>query len=935
MIVVINALILVPTAYLSADSSNAGNISAEEARIKIEQMGLNYNDNDYRKAIKADNREAVELYLAGGMSPNISGASLDTPILFDLSERGMLEMVQLLIKGGADINATNYGGKTVLQTAASHGNGAIVYELIKAGAKITKEAKTAAAGGGYTDIAKMMEDAESGILNEKIVTNYLLVHRVEDKQCQEKAVADLIRKGADVNKRNSYRQTLLMIANKNNCNEIASMLMKAHAKVNEMDKFHRTVLMHACEKKNANIVRMLLEGGANANMKDDEGVSALIRAAKNGYYENVIELLKHGAQMNDRDSLLGRTALMWAAYYGHKNVVHELLQAGANPDEKDYEGWTALHWAVYKGNDFLLKKLSQISVHIHASSAADKHVKVDEMNREAMVKDLIDHGADANAVSNTLGISPIMWASFGGEEGTIEMLIEAGAQTNAKTKYYDMNPLIFAFLGGNAKLPQQLESSWSCKNSCDNSRINVCVNQLLLELLRKVPWTGSHDEPYFDEDFIDDRLKETALHALSRTANGVLSLLTFMKNHPNIDQHTLSSFIKFESIKDKLDRNFWVSVTRNLENTPDVVKSFVTRLPYEERLQLEDIWIEWLNKVNSKSLKNENNSISIVKHATDALYGIYDERLIPVYNNLLSITAPNYLTIEPAEYLYRMGDPKSYQRIASYLGSNTGKWSPLLTIADEKNAVDYVKRFGSPNSQNLDKLPKNRPDLARGAVRYILNNPEYLAYLKNESSASASPQKSNLLEFISNGASVLKDEELIEWLHKAEQWKLPEFMMVWIKIMENRDTGTGNNELFKYATIECYSANFNSDSCGKLKSSAARALGKRLLGQHRTGIIKQLESMPENKRAELVLLIMKSMNIFPCIFLEGEQNTPPCHSCFISETPRQNCGEWCCVPPESPRYYIHHDIADEPLAPLLQKYEDKILDWIRWARFFY
>jgi ankyrin repeat protein len=59
----------------------------------------------------------------------------------------------------------------------------------------------------------------------------------------------------------------------------------------------------------------------------------------------VVELLiKHGAQPN-ATTATGFVALFWAARYGHYKVAKVLVDAGADVNARDRDGQTALKWA--------------------------------------------------------------------------------------------------------------------------------------------------------------------------------------------------------------------------------------------------------------------------------------------------------------------------------------------------------------------------------------------------------------------------------------------------------------------------------------------------------------------------------------------------------------------------------------------------------------
>ncbi|HET9467548.1 MAG TPA: ankyrin repeat domain-containing protein, partial [Vicinamibacterales bacterium] len=139
-----------------------------------------------------------------------------------------------------------------------------------------------------------------------------------------KAVADLLRSGADVNAANRYGVPPLSLAATNG---------------------------------NAAILELLLKAGANPNATQAEGETALMTAARTGVPAAVKTLLAHGADVNAKESWRGQSALMWAAAEGHAETIQLLLEAGAQINARSDAGWTALLFAAREGQIAAVKTL--------------------------------------------------------------------------------------------------------------------------------------------------------------------------------------------------------------------------------------------------------------------------------------------------------------------------------------------------------------------------------------------------------------------------------------------------------------------------------------------------------------------------------------------------------------------------------------------------
>ena len=105
------------------------------------------------------------------------------------------------------------------------------------------------------------------------------------------------------------------------------------ADVNAKNTFGSTALMMAsyCGYTNGNyteVVKLLLDKGADVNIKGKEGLTALMEASSGGYAEVVKLLLAKGADINVKNSK-GETALVIAKDKGQKEIVGILERTGA------------------------------------------------------------------------------------------------------------------------------------------------------------------------------------------------------------------------------------------------------------------------------------------------------------------------------------------------------------------------------------------------------------------------------------------------------------------------------------------------------------------------------------------------------------------------------------------------------------------------------
>jgi hypothetical protein len=155
-------------------------------------------------------------------------------------------------------------------------------------------------------------------------------------------VRELIRKGADVNARETDKMTALHAAVESGNVEIVRILLQTGAKVNARTDSRRTPLMMLDGDAKPELVNLLLKHGAKVTALDDGKSTVLINAANFNVPAEVLQILIGAGAKVDAQNNEGRTALMEAAYEENLEAVKTLLEAGAKVDLRDDEGKTAL-----------------------------------------------------------------------------------------------------------------------------------------------------------------------------------------------------------------------------------------------------------------------------------------------------------------------------------------------------------------------------------------------------------------------------------------------------------------------------------------------------------------------------------------------------------------------------------------------------------------
>ena len=184
-------------------------------------------------------------------------------------------------------------------------------------------------------------------------------------------------------------------------------LVRAGADIDARDGFGRTPLMVAAYRRDVAVARALIGLGANVNALEHQSYDVITIAAVQNDLEMLNLATASGGNARAITSPYGGTALIAAAHLGHAEVVEALLAARAPVDHVNNLGWTALIEAIVLGD------------------GGARH--------QATVQALIKGGASLNH-GNRDGATPLSLARAKGYAGIVKMLEQAGAEASAPAK---------------------------------------------------------------------------------------------------------------------------------------------------------------------------------------------------------------------------------------------------------------------------------------------------------------------------------------------------------------------------------------------------------------------------------------------------------------------------------------------------------------------
>ncbi|KAM8954198.1 ankyrin repeat domain-containing protein 6 isoform 2-T2 [Pelodytes ibericus] len=271
--------------------------------------------------------------------------------------KGQVDNVVQLINKGAKVAVTKHG-RTPLHLAANKGHLNVVQILLKAGCELD-----------------IQDDGHQTALHRAAVVG------------NSDILAVLIQEGCALDRQDKDGNTALHEASWHGFSQSVKLLVKAGANVLARNKAGNTPLHLACQNGHSQSCRILLLAGSRADLKNNAGDTCLHVAARYNHLSIIRVLLSAFCSVNEKNQA-GDTPLHVAAALNHRKVIKVLLEAGADATLLNNVNQIALDTARHNNNcdvALLLTKAPQVLRFSRGRSLRKKREKLKEERRTQSV----------------------------------------------------------------------------------------------------------------------------------------------------------------------------------------------------------------------------------------------------------------------------------------------------------------------------------------------------------------------------------------------------------------------------------------------------------------------------------------------------------------------------------------------------------------------
>ncbi|XP_072851404.2 poly [ADP-ribose] polymerase tankyrase-2 isoform X2 [Pogona vitticeps] len=249
------------------------------------------------------------------------------------------QVCELLLRKGANINEKTKDFLTPLHVASEKAHNDVIEIVVKHEAKVNaldnlgQTSLHRAAHCGHLQTCRLL-------LSSGCDPSIVSLQGFTASQMGNESIQQLLQEGVPLGNSEADRQ-LLEAAKAGDMDMVKKLCTVQSVNCRDIEGRQSTPLHFAAGYNRVSVVEYLLQHGADVHAKDKGGLVPLHNACSYGHYEVAELLVKHGAVVNVAD-LWKFTPLHEAAAKGKYEICKLLLQHGADPTKKNRDGNTPL-----------------------------------------------------------------------------------------------------------------------------------------------------------------------------------------------------------------------------------------------------------------------------------------------------------------------------------------------------------------------------------------------------------------------------------------------------------------------------------------------------------------------------------------------------------------------------------------------------------------
>jgi len=349
--------------------------------------------------------EVAQLLLDAGADVNHAGSEGAT-LIFEVTADHLLELAKLLISKGANVNSRLTNGLTPLIYAARNGASACVDLFLDAGADINAVETDQGIGAFGWALNRLDLKLAEHLFDRGAEANFGLIDTLPLAIAEHGSLAfirALDERGCKL-VRDDQRGRMAFISARNPDPEVFDYLLNQGADPSEGNNFGYTPLTLAALNNRPTLIRRYLERGDDANVRDIDGETALSLALEKRHNEAIKVLREFHVEEKDCPALHADAAMLKAAEDGALGTILNLRDDGIHINSRDEEGNSPMMLAVKSGHLGVVRSLYHLGADInqrnHAGQTALGIAKASEATD--IVNSLQEFGA-LDAMDGELG----------------------------------------------------------------------------------------------------------------------------------------------------------------------------------------------------------------------------------------------------------------------------------------------------------------------------------------------------------------------------------------------------------------------------------------------------------------------------------------------------------------------------------------------------